>query len=149
MSEEKKRILDLLASGKINASEAESLINATDKSTPTPPNNSIGGNAKLVNYGVNNVPKFLRVQIISKTADKSGEKVNIKVPFQLLRSGIKLASLIPSGVESKVNHALNEKGINFDISQLAGKNMDELVESFADLSIDVENDREHIRIFCE
>jgi len=45
----------------------------------------------------------------------SEEKVNIRIPFQLLRAGIKLASVVPVDVQGKVNDALKEKGINIDL----------------------------------
>jgi hypothetical protein len=76
-------------------------------------------------------------------------KVNIRVPMQLLRAGVKLGSLIPAHARDKVNAAMAKEGIPFDLNQLKPENLEELVEQLNDLTVDVDNERAKVRIFCE
>ena len=65
-------------------------------------------------------PRYLRVQIDADDA-KDGEvrrKVNIRVPLQLLRAGVKLASVLPPDARERMNEALHEKGVGLDINQI-------------------------------
>ena len=93
-------------------------------------------------------PKYLRVLVEPGPGHESGERVNIRVPIKLLRAGIKLASLVPNHAQGKINSALHEKGINFDLSQITEENLEEIVDSLNDLTVDVEG-KESIRIFSE
>jgi len=79
---------------------------------------------------------------------KKDERVNIRVPIKLIRSGIKLASLLPNDVQGKVDDALKEKGISLDFSQINEENLEEIVESLRDLTVDVEG-KERVKIYCE
>jgi hypothetical protein len=77
------------------------------------------------------------------------EKVNIRVLFNLLRAGIKLASLVPVDAQGKVNQHLKEKGVNLDLSNITPDNLEELLIHLNDLTVDVDSKEERIRIFCE
>ena len=142
MSENRKQILQMLSEGRINAEEAERLIAALDSPT-------IAG----ARTGAGPSPKYLRV-LIEADDEADGEsmtKVNIRVPLQLLRAGVKLASLIPAEARGHVNEALREKGVDFDINQFKPENLDELIENLQDVSIDIDkkNRKAKIKIFCE
>jgi hypothetical protein len=79
--------------------------------------------------------------------------VNVRVPIQLLRAGVKLASVIPPQAQEHVNEALRERGVPFDLSRLRPEDLDELIEQLQDLTIDVDQqgDKEKVkvRVFCE
>jgi hypothetical protein len=78
------------------------------------------------------------------------DKVNVRVPFQLIRAGMRLAALIPAAAHGPVNRALQEHGIDVDISKLKPEDLEDLVEHLRDLAVDVENTRgEKVRVFCE
>lgn len=94
-------------------------------------------------------PKYLRVVVEPGPESVKKEKVNIRVPFQLLRAGIKLASVVPVDVQGKVNAHLKEKGINIDISSITSDNLEELLKHLNDLTVDVDSTEEKVRIFCE
>jgi len=51
------------------------------------------------------------------------------IPIKLIRTGIKLASLLPNDVQGKVDDALKEKGLSLDFSQINEENIEEIVES--------------------
>jgi uncharacterized protein YbaP (TraB family) len=143
MSENRKQILEMLAEGRINAGEAERLLAALEGSS-TPAAKALAAAA----------PKYLRVVI--EADDKHGgevrSKVNIRVPLQLLRAGVKLASLLPPEAREQMNAALHEKGVGLDISQIKPENLDELIANLKDVSIDItgkKNRRATMRVFCE
>ena len=74
------------------------------------------------------------------------------MPLQLLRAGVKLASLLPPEAREQMNAALHEKGVGLDISQIKPENLDELIENLKDVSIDItgkKNRHATMRVFCE
>lgn len=139
MSEERKKILEMLAEGKISVEEAEKLLSAIsespDESTPTEKTDKTRF-------------KYLRVIVEPGPGSENTERVNVRVPIKLIRAGIKFASLLPKDVQGKVDDALKESGISLDFSQIKDENMEEIVESLRDLTVDVEG-KERVRVFCE
>ena len=93
-------------------------------------------------------PKYLRVQVEERDGDNS--KVNIRVPFNLIRAGVRLTALLRTGVHEQINKALKENGVDFDISQVKPENLEELVEHLAELTVDVDSAKgDKVRIYCE
>jgi hypothetical protein len=151
MSEETHRVLDLLAQGKINVSEAEQLLQAlngsgsAEKKTDSedPKSSSSDGEKKAK-------PRFLHVQVESVPGTgRQHNPVNIRVPLGFLRSGIKLAAVMPDDIRARVTQRLREKGIDVDLAKMKPADMDALVSSLSDLSVDVDSDKEKVRIFCD
>jgi hypothetical protein len=139
MSEERKKILELLAGGKISVEEAEKLLAALAESEGEPFHGKLKEGARL---------KYLRVVVEPGPGSDKDERVNIRVPIKLIRAGIKLASLLPNDVQGKVDEALKDKGISLDFSQINEENLEDIVESLRDLTVDVEG-KERVRIYCE
>lgn len=134
-TEERRKILNLLGDGKINAQEAENLLESLSKATfeDTP----------------KQVPKYLHV-IVDGDKGPHGAKVNVRVPMNLLRAGMKLAALLPAVAHEPINKALKENGVDFDVSKVKPENLEELVQHLTDLTVDVEgNNGEKVRVFCE
>jgi len=92
--------------------------------------------------------KYLRVLVEPAPNNPAGDKVNIRVPLNLIRAGLKLAAFIPKNVQGKVDDALNEHGINIDLDKITPEDLEELMVHLNDLTVDVEG-KEKIRIFCE
>jgi hypothetical protein len=138
MSEDRKRILDLLAEGKINADEAERLISALAGSGP----------GAQPDAAPRRTAKYLRV-IVNANEDGHPTKVNIRVPMQLLRAGVRLGGLIPNHAREQVNEALRDQGIDIDISKIKPENLEELIEQLHDFSVDVDDGNANVRVFCE
>jgi hypothetical protein len=137
MNENRRQILEMLAAGKITADEAERLISATE--TEPPPAST--GSAKPK-------PKYIRV-VVDDNKKGTGTKANIRVPMQLLRSGVKLAALIPLQAREHVNSALHDHGVAFDLSQINPKNLEELIDQLDELTVDVDDKDVKVRVFCE
>lgn len=149
MNEHRRQILQMLSEGKINADEAERLIAALEEPAAGKPFETIPRTEAKAR------PKYLRVQVDSEDDDghEGPTKVNVRVPMQLLRAGVKLAGLIPAQALRQANHAIHEKGIPFDLSQIKPENLEELIEQLGDLSVDVDQ-KDHdskvkVRVFCE
>ncbi|MGD0145039.1 MAG: hypothetical protein ABSC92_17945 [Rhizomicrobium sp.] len=144
MSENRKQILDMLAAGKITADEAERLIAALERA----PNGEAAAPAAR-----KPLPKYLRVVVEAEDEGSADTltKVNIRVPFQLLRAGVKLANFLPPKARTQVNDALREKGVDFDLNQIKPENLDELIEQLTDTVIDIDHDRGRakVKMFCE
>lgn len=138
MNEERKRILEMLAEGKINTDEAERLLSALSRETET------GSDTTEKIWG----HKYLRVVVEPAPGNTGTEKVNIRVPLKLIRAGLKLASFIPKDAQVKVNEALHDKGIDTDFSQIKPEDLEDLIEQLDNLTVDVEG-KEKIRVFCE
>jgi len=137
MNEERKRILNMLAENKITAQEAEALLDAM--SLPRATGATVAGGARSTD------PKYLRVLV-----EGGEDKVNVRVPFQLIRAGMRLAALIPASAHGPVNKALQEHGIDIDVSKLKPEDLEDLVEHLRELTVDVESTRgEKVRVFCE
>jgi hypothetical protein len=143
MNDDRRSILQMLAEGKITADEAERLLAALDRSDPAP-------RAAAPMAGANGAPKYLRVTVDTDEPGEEGPtKVNIRVPMQLLRAGVRLTSLIPPRARDQVNAELAKNGVPFDISQLRPENLEELVDQLSDLQVDVDQEKTKVRIYCE
>ena len=81
MNDDRKRILGLLADGKITADEAERLIAALERRTPTVDTASTGGAGA-------GKPKYLRVEVDADGRHGGPAKVNVRVPMTFLRAGV-------------------------------------------------------------
>lgn len=138
MNTDRTKVLDMLAQGKITVAEATSLLN-TLESTPSEP----------AREGAVKNPKFLRVQVLTQNGEGHNETVNVRVPLQLVRSGIKLASLMPVRIQDEVNKALKEQGLGFDLNRLKPEDLENLIASLAEMTVDVDNPREKVKVFCE
>ena len=137
MSTERKQVLEMLAEGKITTEDADRLLERLEGSSRGTANAGASGESKTPTAGA---PKFLRVVVDSK----NGETVNIRVPFFLVRTGIKLSTMLPA----KVSMRLNEKGI--DLSQLGELEGDDLVRALRELNVDVNSTNgDKVRVFCE
>jgi hypothetical protein len=141
--EERRRILNLLADGKLDAAAAENLLDAL-ASKPAAAIAVKGSDLALVD------PKFLRVLVEGHTDEHGMGKVNVRVPFTLIRAGVRLAALLPIAVHEPINRALRENGVEIDISKIKPENLEDLVTHLRDLAVDVEGpNSETVRIFCE
>lgn len=147
MSENQKKILEMLADKKINADEAYRLLSALEPERSAPesaPKRETGAKAK---------PKYLRCSVVSGHGDEHGGKgghIHVRVPMTLIRSGVKLTSLLPREARDKVTSALQEKGIDFDMRNVKPEDLDELVEALSELEVNiVGSDGEVVKVCVE
>ena len=129
MHEERRKILDMLAEGKIDADAAERLL---DKLVGA---QTVAERSQLMPTS----PRYLRVR-----GRADGAQFDARIPLALIRTGIKLEAMLPNDTAEE----LKEHGI--DLGQFAGMAADELVEALGELEVSVEGDKgEQIRVYCE
>ena len=145
MNDNRRQVLEMLASRQITTDEADRLLAALKD---VPRATAAADNSQSRDK---TTPKYLRVMIDSNEAGEGPVKINVRVPLMLLRAGVRLASLIPPQAQERVNLALRERGLTFDLSQIKPENINELIDQLTDLSIDIDQKQDDvkIRIFCE
>jgi len=152
MNENRRQILEMLSAGKINADEAERLIAALESAPTT---NAGDHSGSVGGATVKTRAKYLRVLVEADeamTGLKGPTSVNVRVPMQLLRAGVRLASLIPAQAHEKFDEALSRHGVPLTLSQIKPESLEELIGHLEDLTVDVDTSDEgktKVRVFCE
>jgi hypothetical protein len=155
MNENRRQILEMLAAGKITADEAERLIAALEAAPVAKVGEFSGSVGGSTGATVKTRAKYLRVLVEADetmTGLKGNTTVNVRVPMQLLRAGVRLASLIPAHAHERLDEALNKHGIPLTLSQIKPENLEELVDHLEDLTVDVDGaggNATKVRVFCE
>ena len=142
MNEERRKILDMLAQGKVTVEEAEKLLAAvgeTGSAAPAPAGTDAAGRRSW---------KYLRVQVEPGPGSEEHERVNIRVPFKLIRAGLKFAAFLPHEAYAKVNQAFKDKGMDVDLARITAQDLEEIVSNLDDMTIEVDG-KDKVRIFCE
>ena len=158
MNENRRQILEMLAAGKITADEAERLIAALEpESGPAIGglNGSAAGSGGQKGSTVKTRSKYLRVLVEADeemTGMKGPTTVNVRVPMQLLRAGVRLASLIPKQAHDQFDEAMSKHGVPIRLAQIKPENLEELIDHLEDLQVDVDGkdgNTTKVRVFCE
>jgi len=139
MNEERMRILKMVAEAKITPDEAEQLLTtlAGGSFSGSPEGPQTTG-AK---------PKYLHV-VMEGAQEDGGNRVNVRVPMNLIRAGMRLAALLPPGIYDRVNQELKKQGIDMDLRQIRPEHLAEMVESLGELTVDMQGRGNKVRVFC-
>jgi len=145
MSEDRVRILHLLAGGKITAEEAERLLDALEArpsvSTASAESAIKGDPEPLIAA----LPKYLYVKVLAA----NGDNVDVKIPIVLVRSGLKLTSLIPPLAMDKINDTMSEHGMSVDFNNFKPEDIDELIGGLRDMEVNVDaKNGDTVRVYC-
>ena len=145
MVQNRKQILDMLAEGKISADEAERLLTATD--------DTVGGGTGTSGVTSTRKPKYLRVTVTPPESEggTGTPVVNVRVPLNLMRAGIKLKALLPPEASSKIDEAMRSKGINLDIRSIKEEDIEGLIDALSDLEVEVNDEQgaKIVRVYVE
>jgi hypothetical protein len=144
MSQERDRILDLLAAGKITSEEAGRLLDAVG---PRPGQTGADAAAAPAPAATATAapPKFIYVKVISI----KGDNVNVKIPLSLVRAGLKLTSLIPPSAMEQIDKTMAEKGMSFDLKNLKPEDLEELIEALREMEINVDAaNGDNVRVYA-
>ena len=141
MSEERRRVLDLLAQGKVSVEEAEKLLRAVEPDTD-------GAEVDGASGGTESIPKYL-FMVAHDNAKGEGprEAFRIKVPLSLLRAGIKLKALVPEEARNQALDNLRAQGIEIDPFELSEDQFDDLVQSLSEFEMEAGDETGGFRIF--
>jgi hypothetical protein len=145
MSEDRSRILNMLAEGKVTAEEAERLLDALEAragASTASGESAIKGDPEPL---IAALPKYLYIKVIAV----NGDNVDVKIPIALVRSGLKLTSLIPSKAMDQINDSMSEHGMSVDFSNLKPEDIDELVGTLREMEINVDaKNGDNVRVYC-
>jgi hypothetical protein len=141
MNEQRRQILEMLAEGKITADEAERLIDALEREQPESPLRAAPRPKPR--------PKYLRVMVVDNSAGEGASRINVRVPLNLLRAGVRLTSLIPPQALTRVNAELDKSGVPIDLTELKPRDLEELIDQLDEVTVDVDDRDSKIRVFCE
>jgi len=159
MSDETRRVLDLLAQGKITVDDADKLLAAiaaspaADQTSATPPpaaadagKGETRGEAKAESAK----PRYVRITVHKPAHDARHEKdVQIRVPIAVVKSGIRLGALFPGFPGDAVSARLRERGIDLDFSKLDGGALEAVLKELGETNIEVDSGKAQVRISCE
>ena len=134
MSEETRKVLEMLSNGKVSVQEAEQLLQAVS----APGQSADDKKAE---------PKYFRI-LVNKPAreGKKAEAVNIRVPMTVVRGGLRLGSLFPGMLAKKKVQLAN--GGELDLSKVTYTDLEAMIKDIGELSVDVDGDAQ-VRIRCE
>ena len=62
---------------------------------------------------------------------------------------VRLTSLIPPQVLTRVNAELDKSGVPVDLTQLKPQHLEDLIEHLDDLTVDLDDANAQIQVFCE
>lgn len=144
MSAETKKVLEMLAAGKISPEDAERLLNklsASGASDPAASKAIVESRATDTTGSTTGTkkPRFLRIQV-----ERAGKKdVNIRVPLPFALAG-QLVSFLPASITEK----LRDHGVGVGI--INAMKSGDFPKSLDDMNIDIESgDGEKVRIYAE
>ncbi len=134
MQEQSKKILDMLAEGKITVDEAAKLLDALKEAEkpiePTP--------ALVVTKPK---PQWLIMNII-----EGGQiKMEMRIPLKLIRAGVKLGAMMPPEVLKK----MGEQNMHFDLNNINPENIEELIDGLGEMTINMVDGGDGVRMYCE
>ena len=147
MSEETRRILDLLAQGKVTVGEADKLIDAIAAPAAQA--------AAETDAGEHATPRWIRINVFKLAREgKQDKEVNIRVPIAVVKGGMRLGAIIATFAGEKAAQRMKARGvdldlsaINNDLSKMNGPEFDAFLNSLHD--IDIDDGKSQVRITCE
>jgi len=142
MSDDTRRVLDLLAQGKVTVDEADQLLRA------------VGAPAADAKAAADEPerPKRQWLRIAVHKQAKEGHKdkdVNIRVPISIVRSGMRLGALIPGLAGDQVAAKMRERGLDVDFTKLDAAGIEAILKELGDSNIEIDSGRASVRITCE
>lgn len=138
MTDERNKILEMLAAGKISSQDAARLL---DKLESAPASGAeAGGKTEEQTASSRKTPRYLRIVVQKPNEDH----VNIRIPLAFARSSVRLMAVLPP----KISQRLAQEGI--DLGMFATLNEEDLDEVLRELNVNINkgNGRE-IQIYCE
>jgi len=138
MSVERKKILEMLAEGKISAEDAERLLDKVGGAATEAAQLNAGPAAEAT--ALPKKPRYLRILV-----ERPGEdNVNVRIPLAFTRTGSRLLAVLPR----RVSERLSDQGI--DLAALSALNDEDFAKALEELHVDIEKgDGKKVKICCE
>ena len=143
MSDDTRRVLELLAQGKVSVEEADRLLRAMAADEPRR-NDADAPPADRPK------PRFVRISVHQAARNGHADKdLNIRVPIAIVRSGMRLGALIPGLAGEQVSARLRERGLDIDFSKLDAAAIEHVLKELSDTNIEIDSGKALVRITCE
>ena len=141
-TEDTKRVLELLAQGRITVDEADQLLRAMKEPSEQP--------AAETRTAETRTARWMRITIEKAARDgRPAKTVTIRVPVAFARSGLRLGAMFPHVFGPKLKEEFRKQGIDFDFSKLDLGHIEPLLNDLGETTIDVNDGQAQIRIRCE
>jgi hypothetical protein len=145
MSDETRRVLELVAQGKVTVDEADQLLRAMGAPAP-----EAGAAAPAPEDAERPKPRWLRINVHKTAKEGHHDKdVNIRVPIAIVKSGMRLGALIPGLAGDQFAARMREKGLDVDFSKLDAATVETMLKELSDTNIQIDSGRAQVRITCE
>ncbi len=141
MAEDTLRILQMVSDGKITAQEAEKLLAAIESAQPQAVSQDESPLSKAF------ADKFLYVKVEPKEG-KSSDRVSVKIPFALFKTGLNIVGLIPKNAQKEIQSSMEKSGITLDLNAITPENVQELMSALEEMKIDVDAEDATIQVYC-
>ena len=143
MSDEIRRVLELLSQGRVTVDEADQLMRHLTDQRARP---EAAGAVEPRPVGK---PRFIRIQVRKPGKDgREAKDVSIRVPMAVVRGGMRLGTMIP-GLQDRATARFRERGIDFDLSKLDPAAVESMLGEMGEINIDITGSGEQIRITAE
>ena len=153
MNDDTRRILDLLAQGKITVDEAQRLlaaIGAAGSGTSTAASPGPPGSAGPRGADTQATPRYVKIAVHQPANEHRAEKdVKIRVPISVMRGGMRLGAIIPGWGGERMQARLREQGIDLDLSKLDPAAFETMLKDLGEMNIDIDSGKAQVRITCE
>jgi hypothetical protein len=145
MSDDTRRILDLVAQGKVTVDEAQQLLGAIDA-----PSAEVAAPATGAEESERPKARWLRISIHKTGKEGHRDKdVNIRVPIAIVKTGMRLGALIPGLTGDQVARKMREKGLDVDFTKLDAAAIESVLKGLSDTNIEIDDGKAQVRITCE
>jgi hypothetical protein len=151
MSDDTRRILDLLAQGKITVDDAQRLLAAIGVPAGGPSSTS-SASSEPAPPGSEAPPKprYFKISVHKPANDRRGEEdVKIRVPIAVMRGGMRLGAIIPGWGSERLRARLRDQGIDLDLSKLDPAAIETMLKDLGEMNIDIDSGKAQVRITCE
>lgn len=150
-TDDTRRILDMLAQGKITVDEADRLLKAVGAAAATEPAGDAPADAGTPR------PRWIRINVRKPANEnRQAKDVNIRVPVAVMKGGIRLGAIIASFAGEKAAQRMRERGMDLDLAKISGDlskmngpEFDQFLKTLDDVNIEVDDGKAQVRITCE
>ena len=141
MSDDARRILEMLSAGTINVDEAERLLAVLRRTSGTV--------VEMPRQEEERKPLPRYLHIVGLAGGNGEEGFRMRIPLNLLRAGMKMRALVPEEAREQIAAKLREKGIEADMFELPEDRIDDFIRALADLEFEAGDKQGGLRIYLE
>ncbi len=127
----------------LTTDEAARLLNALDAQAT--PQDDRGGPAAEAVAAPLPLPKYIYVKVVST----KGDNVNVKIPINLVRAGLKLSSFIPQPAMEQINKSMEDHGPSVDLPNFKADDLEELIQALREMEVNVDAaNGDNVRVYA-